>query len=86
MVETKVTEFNKGGVLVDIGPRGFVPMSQLTSLGPSIPRDQRDELIELLSSLVGRTIRVKIIEMDKRRNRLILSERAAEREARGQAT
>ena len=49
-------------------------MSQLTSLGPSIPRDQRDELIELLSCLVGRTIRVKIIEMDKRRNRLILSE------------
>lgn len=82
VVETKVTEFNKGGVLVDVGPRGFVPMSQLTSLGPSIPRDQRDEMIELLSSLVGRTIRVKIIEMDKRRNRLILSERAAEREAR----
>ncbi len=82
VVETRVTEFNKGGVLVDVGPRGFVPMSQLTSLGPSIPREQREELMEMLSSLVGRTIRVKIIEMDKRRNRLILSERAAEREAR----
>ena len=82
VVETRITEFNKGGVLVDVGPRGFVPMSQLTSLGPSIPRDQREELAEMLSALVGKTIRVKIIEMDKRRNRLILSERAAEREAR----
>ena len=37
IIESTVQEYNKGGVLVDVGPRGFVPLSQLTSLrrGPA---------------------------------------------------
>ena len=84
IIEAKVTEFNKGGVLVSVGPRGFVPMSQLVSLGPSSSDDSRDDIGDRLGLLVGKTLKMKIIEMDRRRNRLILSERAAERDLRSE--
>ena len=84
IVEAKVTEFNKGGVLVSVGPRGFVPMSQLVSLAPSASQDSRDDIGDRLNQLVGKTLKMKIIEMDRRRNRLILSERAAERDLRSE--
>ena len=84
IIEAKVTEFNKGGVLVSVGPRGFVPMSQLVSLAPSSSEDSRDDIADRLGQLVGKTLKMKIIEMDRRRNRLILSERAAERDLRSE--
>ena len=84
IIESRVTEFNKGGVLVDVGPRGFVPMSQLVSLAPAAPDETRDDVSARLSELVNKTLKLKIIEMDRRRNRLILSERAAERELRSE--
>jgi small subunit ribosomal protein S1 len=84
IIESRVTEFNKGGVLVDVGPRGFVPMSQLISLAPAAPDETREDVAARLSELVNKTLKLKIIEMDRRRNRLILSERAAERELRSE--
>lgn len=84
VIETSITEYNKGGVLVNVGPRGFVPMSQLVSLEPGPSGESRDDVMDRLAELVGQPIQVKIIEMDRRRNRLILSERAAEREARSE--
>lgn len=84
VIEAQVTDFNKGGVLVDVGPRGFVPMSQLVSLAPAAPDESRDGVSARLAELVNKTLRLKIIEMDRRRNRLILSERAAERELRSE--
>ena len=84
IIESKVTEFNKGGVLVDVGPRGFVPMSQLVSLAPAAPDETREDVAARLSELLNKTLRLKIIEMDRRRNRMILSERAAEREMRSE--
>jgi len=84
IIEATILEFNKGGVLVDVGPRGFVPLSQLTSLRRGAGDETEEELIARLSELVGRKIYVKIIELDRRRNRLILSERVAEREMRAQ--
>ncbi len=77
--ECKVIGYNKGGVLTRIGAvRGFVPASQLTSA-----RQSRQGLPEdALRALVGKKIKTKVIEVDRSRNRLILSQRAAEREAR----
>lgn len=71
-------------MLVDVGPRGFVPLSQLTSLRRGPADETEEELNAKLSELVERQIYVKIIELDRRRNRLILSERVAEREMRAQ--
>ena len=82
IVDATIMEYNKGGVLVDVGPRGFVPLSQLTSLRRGASDETEDELAARLAELVDRKINVKIIELDRRRNRLILSERVAEREVR----
>ena len=84
IIESTVQEYNKGGVLVDVGPRGFVPLSQLTSLRRGPADETEEELNAKLSELVDKVIYVKIIELDRRRNRLILSERVAEREMRAQ--
>ena len=85
VVEAKVIEVNKGGVVVDFGTRAFVPISQLVSVqraGES--EEEQEHLAEQLHGLVGQTLKLKVIEADRKRNRLILSERQANRELRSQ--
>ncbi|HHY48094.1 MAG TPA: bifunctional 4-hydroxy-3-methylbut-2-enyl diphosphate reductase/30S ribosomal protein S1 [Firmicutes bacterium] len=70
-IEGKVTDVVKGGVVVDVGVRGFVPASHIGL------RPVRD-----LHPLIGTTIRMKVLEAEKDRNNVVLSERAVlEREA-----
>ncbi len=77
--EGTVTGYNKGGLIVQLDQvRGFVPSSQL------VPPSRWDEDRELnreehRAKMVGRPLMLKIIELDRERNRLILSERAASR-------
>ena len=74
-----VANHNKGGLIVLFGQvRGFVPVSQLES-SRGITRSGTEEQ---WSQLVGEELRLKIIEIDRHRNRLILSERAAMQEWR----
>jgi len=76
-LETQIAGFNRGGLIVRLGKlRGFVPASQLTR-GHQGRNDQKPE--ERWSPLVGETIHVKVIEINRKRKRLILSERAAMR-------
>jgi small subunit ribosomal protein S1 len=79
-VEGEVVEHNKGGLVVSVeGVRGFVPLSQIADLR----RAGADESVESrLESMRGRRLLLKVIEMNRRRNRLILSERAALQERR----
>ena len=70
IVEGPVIEVVKGGVIVDIGLRGFLPAS-LVEL-----RRVRD-----LNPYIGQTIQAKIIELDKNRNNVVLSRRAHLEEA-----
>lgn len=77
--EGTVTGYNKGGLIVQLGQvRGFVPTSQLApppqwDEGKALTPDQRR------AKTVGKPLLLKIIELDRERNRLILSERAAQR-------
>ena len=74
-LELRVVGYNRGGVLVDLGDtRGFVPSSQLVSFPRHTPEDQR---MQELARRVGNSLRLKVIELDRSRNRLILSERVA---------
>ncbi|MFC2015823.1 S1 RNA-binding domain-containing protein [Chloroflexota bacterium] len=74
---SQVSGFNKGGLIVRLGKlRGFVPASQL-SAGHQGSNKQEPE--ERWARLVGDDIRVKVIEINRKRKRLILSERAAMR-------
>jgi small subunit ribosomal protein S1 len=71
--EAQVTGHNRGGILVNIeGVNAFVPLSQIDS----VRRDSPDAVTEL-SNLVGQDIRLKVLELNRKRNRVILSERAA---------
>jgi small subunit ribosomal protein S1 len=80
--EGTVADANRGGIIVNVGRvRGFVPASQVASL--RLPRGMSDDEREAaLKELTGSPIAVKVMELDRRRNRLILSERAASREWR----
>jgi small subunit ribosomal protein S1 len=80
--EAEVTGYNKGGLLVNVeGVNAFVPLSQLVGIRP----ERSDEDPEAaLAQAVGRSLRVKVIEINRRRNRVILSERAALQEWRSQ--
>lgn len=80
--EAEVTGYNKGGLLVNVeGVNAFVPLSQLVGIRPDRGEDESDGS---LAQAVGRTLRVKVIEINRRRNRVILSERAALQEWRSQ--
>ncbi|MBA3534146.1 MAG: S1 RNA-binding domain-containing protein [Ardenticatenales bacterium] len=80
--DAKVTGANKGGLIVHIGQvRGFVPASQVSSLRRHSGEGD-EEYQRRLNNIIGRTLKFKVLEIDRRRNRLILSERAAEREWR----
>ncbi len=77
--EGEVSGYNRGGVIVFLGKaRGFVPASQLVSDEGKKQEDSDDRF----KDLVGKKLMLKVIEMDRSRNRLILSERQAMREFR----
>jgi small subunit ribosomal protein S1 len=75
----KIIGINRGGVIVRMGQlRGFVPNSQL-DYGRFPDRSINQEQLQ---KLVGKKITVKILEVDRQRGRLIMSERASMRERR----
>ena len=89
--ESEVAAFNRGGVIVKLGQvRGFVPASQLAAqsqaaAGSNRSNDDGDSNgEERWAKLMGRPLKLKVIDIDRSRNRLILSERLAMREWRRQ--
>jgi len=84
IIEAEVIDHNKGGLLVNVhGLRGFVPISQVLGLRrESGERSEEDDLAQKLGEMMRRTLALKIIELNRNRNRLILSERAAAQETR----
>lgn len=82
VTEVPVVEANRGGVVVDVGLRGFVPLSQLSSVGAVDRPPDPNAPPQALTELVGRRLNVKVLEVDPKRNRLILSEKAAAQEIR----
>ena len=84
--EGLVAGFNRGGVTIKVGRlRGFVPTSQLVSVQSMSQDGASDNLEARLADLVGKKLKLKVVEMDQKRNRLILSERQANRDWRKQA-
>lgn len=70
-IETEVKDVVKGGLVVDLGVRGFIPASLV-----------EDHFVESFEDYKGRTMEFKIVEMDKEKNRLILSHRAVIQEGK----
>jgi small subunit ribosomal protein S1 len=81
IIEAPVIDHNKGGLIVDCGIRGFVPISQIVDFPRrpqnEQPRDAAQEIAEKLQPYIGRKLRLKILEVNRKANRLILSEKVA---------
>jgi small subunit ribosomal protein S1 len=74
--EAKVVDVNRGGVIVKFGRlQGFVPNSQLNAVRPGMREEQLDRLKR---DLVESTLWLVVIEVEQRRRRLVLSQRAAD--------
>lgn len=64
ILEAKVAEVVKGGLVVDVGLRGFVPASMVER-----------SFVEDFSDYKGRTLRLRVKEMDREKNKVILSQK-----------
>ena len=81
VIDSKIIGFNKGGLIVGVeGLRGFVPSSQISALRRSQSTGETPE--QRWQKMIGQPISVRVVEVDRERRRLILSERAASTESR----
>lgn len=81
-IEVVPFDANRGGLLVEYeGIRGFLPVSQLSAEHyPRVGSADKDEILQRLNSLVGKPIKVRILDASKKENKLILSEKEAIRD------
>jgi small subunit ribosomal protein S1 len=77
IIPVKVTGVTLGGVLVNVFDlRGFLPVSQMaTDHYPKSPSDNQAQVSEELKGLIGETVNVKVINVNSKKNKLIVSER-----------
>lgn len=83
-IEVKVIEANTGGVLVEItdGLRGFVPTSQLKNsriynIGSYSTKEEASKMLQVkLAEMIGESLSVRVMEVDKDKNKVILSEKS----------
>jgi small subunit ribosomal protein S1 len=75
-----VTDANRGGLIVQFGNlRGFVPASHVLDLPRGLNEDERKMRMQ---RLVGQPISLKVIEVNRKRRRLVFSQRDAQRDSR----
>lgn len=83
LITARVIDANRGGLIVQYGElRGFVPASHVVGLPRGLDEDAR---IASLESFTGRELEMKVIEVNARRRRLVLSQRLAQRDSREDA-
>ncbi len=72
-----VTDANRGGLIVPFGNlRGFVPASHVVDLPRGLNENDRKGH---MTTLVGKKVAIKVIEVNRKRRRLVLSQRDAQR-------
>lgn len=79
VVEVTPYDANRGGLLVELeGIRGFLPVSQLAAGHyPRVSGADKDEILQKLNALVGKPIRVRVLDVSRKDNKLIFSEKEA---------
>ena len=73
---------NRGGLLVEYeGVNGFLPVSQLSAENyPRVGSSDKDEILQRLNALVNKEMKVRILDVDRKANKLIFSEKEAVKE------
>lgn len=81
-VSIKAYDANRGGLLVELeGIRGFLPVSQLSAEHyPRVSGADKDEILLRLNAIVGKPLDVRVLDADRKQNKLIFSEKEAVRE------
>ena len=81
-IKVNISGANKGGLLAEVtGIQAFLPVSQLLSEHyPRVENGESSKILKELQKFVGKEMEVKILDLDPRENKLILSERAKESE------
>lgn len=79
IIEVTPYDANRGGLLIELeGIRGFLPVSQLAAGHyPRVSGADKDEILQKLNQLVNQTLRVRILDLSRKDNKLIFSEKEA---------
>jgi small subunit ribosomal protein S1 len=79
IIEVSPYDANRGGLLVELeGIRGFLPVSQLAAGHyPRVSGADKEEILQKLNALTGKPIRVRILDVSRKDNKLIFSEKEA---------
>ena len=82
ILELKPYDANRGGLLIEFeGVRGFLPVSQLSAEHyPRVGSSDKDEILQRLNALAQETLKVVIMDADRKTNKLIFSEKEAVRD------
>jgi small subunit ribosomal protein S1 len=82
IVEVSAYDANRGGLLIELeGIRGFLPVSQLAAEHyPRVSDADKDEILTKLNALVTQTLKVRILDVSRKDNKLIFSEKEAVRD------
>lgn len=79
VVDAVIADANRGGLMVRVSRiEGFLPVSQLTTEHyPRVEGGDKQRILELLAKYIGQTFKVKVIDINEREGKLIVSEKAA---------
>lgn len=82
VIEVTAYDANRGGLLIELeGIRGFMPVSQLSAEHyPRVAGADKDEILQRLNSLINKPIKVRVLDADRKANKLIFSEKEAIKE------
>lgn len=82
IIDVTPYDANRGGLLVEYeGVRGFLPVSQLSAEHyPRVGSNDKDEILQRLNALANVTLQVRILDADRKANKLIFSEKEAVKE------
>lgn len=79
IIEAEALKANKGGLMIEVNNiEAFMPVSQLSSTHyPRVEGGDKQKILQSLNQLIGKKIKLKIIDLDPREKKLIVSEKAA---------
>ena len=82
IIDVTPYDANRGGLLVEYeGVRGFLPVSQLSAEHyPRVGSNDKDEILQRLNALINQSLKVRILDADRKANKLIFSEKEAVKE------
>ncbi len=79
VIEVTAYDANRGGLLIELeGIRGFLPVSQLAAGHyPRVSGADKDEILQKLNALINQPLRVRVLDVSRKDNKLIFSEKEA---------